>query len=157
MRGRSPAAAFALIALACCNYHDHPPDRDVLESVVGTYHLDGVIDAYNVQLHEDGSYHGSSFGCDFWDSGRGRWEREGLTLRFLPESEEESADVWWPWFGGEKQIVATLHSGGFVVEEPGGDEQQIWTPGGVCAECGGGLAPSGLDLCDDPYGLDSSE
>lgn len=26
----------------------------------------------------------------------------------------------------------------------------IWEPGGICAICGGGFGPTGLEPCDDP-------
>jgi hypothetical protein len=90
-----------------------PADREV------AFHLDGVIDAVNVELRADGTYRASSNGCDVSSSGRGRWEPEGAMLSFLPPAGESS--VYWPWsgFNGKSAVRAIVVPGGFVVREIG--------------------------------------
>ena len=147
------AAALSFVSLVGCSSHGHPPQRDVLASVPGVYHREGLIDAVNVQLNADGTYYGTVCGCDFSGTGRGRWEREGLTLVFLPEEPDRDALFDLTDFLNISELRATLHSGGFTVAQPPeyGESPQSWVPGRVCARCGGGsLGPTGLQKCEEP-------
>lgn len=149
------AVALSLVSLAGCGGHRHPPQRDVLASVPGVYHREGIVDAVNVQVDADGTYYGTLCGCDFGGTGRGRWEREGLTLVFLPEEPERDALFGLTDLLNVSELRATLHPGGFTIARPAeyGDifQSQSWVPGRVCPECGrGSLGPTGLRQCDEP-------
>ena len=151
------AVTLSLVSLVGCGSHGHPTQRDVLASVPGVYHQEGVVDAVNVQLNAEGTYYGTVCGCDFSGTGRGRWEREGLTLVFLPEEPEQDALFELTDLLNTTELRATLHSGGFTIAQPPehGDifQRQSWVPGRVCPKCGGGsyrLGPTGLRQCDEP-------
>lgn len=118
----------------------------------GIYHLEH-IDAMNLQLDVEGrTFRLGVYGCDYRHAARG-------TLRVEADAVVLEGDFTWP----ESPSVANpvdavrleagaaegrLRATGVIQGEP---FEQVWRPGGVCPECGGGLGPSGERPCDAPY------
>jgi hypothetical protein len=116
----------------------------------GVYHLPERIDAADLQLNADGSFRWVVFGCDFGGGDLGRWRSGGDSLTLLPREGRGKLR----WFGNaalaEVESV-TLRASDDGLEVSVGDELQTWRAGGLCAICGGGLGPTGVEACDDPF------
>ena len=149
---RIAASLAVLLVVGSCRYIHQHPTRDVLGAPEGTYHVDSLADAFNIHLNADGSFYGTSCGCDFQGYGVGRWRREGSRITFLPHAGERA--VYWPReFHNKASIVGDLTHDGLVVRE--GKVEQRWVPGRLCAICGGdSLGPTGARMCPEPLPRD---
>jgi hypothetical protein len=122
---------------------------------VGRYHLEGEVDAVNLELYADGTFRMRVNGCDYGSLECGRWESNGGVVKLVPKDGAENVH----WFAQSsfraevKELVvsrtdnglhvegATAHAGAFV---------QDWHTGGTCADCGGSLGPTGRSACETP-------
>lgn len=122
---------------------------------VGRYHLEGVVDAVNLELYSDGTFRLQVQGCDYGSLECGRWESNAGVVKLVPRAGQENV-LWFAQssFRAEVQDLAvsrtehglhvegsSSHAGAFV---------QDWHTGGTCADCGGSLGPTGRKACDTP-------
>jgi hypothetical protein len=109
----------------------------------GTYSLDSAVDAINVVLEQDGTFHWTLDACDAQGGDCGEWRKsQPQTIVLIPTSGKTSFN--WPTSSGvgeaQQLIVTSLPSGGISVEHPETGEKPTftaWTPGRQCAACGG--------------------
>lgn len=113
-------------------------------------HQVGVLEANNVSLNEDGTVHGTLFGCDFIDAFRGRWAGDAESILILPNHGEELE-----WFDKvEPVLVVRLTSGDddTILAEAfreSGMTVMTLAEGRICTCCAG-LGPDNLRACDGP-------
>jgi hypothetical protein len=133
-----------VLAIACGN----PTDPQAPTGTV--YHLEGSVDAYNIELRPDRTFLTSHNGCDVRGEGHGRWFRDGANLTFLPPPGESHVQWLSSGLRGKGAVQAVVVDGGFLVRETGvsGPVDERWVTGRVCAICGAGsLLPTGLTDC----------
>lgn len=130
---------FAILVLPACS-----------SEATGIYHRPGQVDSINLELRED-TFRWSVSGCDYFGGAHGRVQRgSDGTIILQPEGRET---FLWP--GAVNAQVARVRleiSGETLVERdaPG----LTWVAGGVCAECGTNMGPSGQKECDEPTFFD---
>ena len=113
-------------------------------------HVVDVADAANVSLEEDGTFHGTLFGCDFGDHFRGRWAVYQTSLLLLPNPGEELE-----WFDRAEPVhfVRLMPiDDAFILAEavrPSGSTFIKLAEGRICACCGS-QGPLELRPCDGP-------
>ena len=135
-----------MLAIACGN----PAHPRALTGAPTVYHLEGRIDAYNIELLSDRTFLTSHNGCDVRGEGRGRWHPDGANLTFLPPAGESHVQWLSSGLRGKSNVPALVIDGGFLVRETGasGPVQERWVTGRVCAICGAGsLVPTGFTDC----------
>ena len=124
----------------------------------GPFHMARRVDSINLVLEDDGTFRWHIFGCDFGGGGNGVWKASGAGVVLLPAAGAAS----FPWMND----VSYNHAASQVTLEarPGGDLDaratgttagdawsQLWEPGRVCAQCGGGLGPDKMPrACNQP-------
>ena len=133
-----------------------PPAAERGASDTTIYHLDGMVDAVNLALLADGTFHWTIDGCDFFGGDCGVWVPEGSGAILTPNAGVAAFN----WVNGgtfaARAVRVTLRPG------PAGDQvtasglqldgqpfKQTWNEGRICAMCGG-LGPTGLQPCSDP-------
>lgn len=122
---------------------------------VGRYHLEGVVDAVNLELYADGTFRLAVNGCDYGSLECGRWESNAGVVKLVPNASQTNV-LWFAQssFRAEVQnLVVARTENGLHVEgssSHAGAFVQDWHTGGTCAECGGGEGPSGRKACDTP-------
>lgn len=161
---------FALLTVmlsitACSNRTvDNSNNNDAFGSIradVGSpqttiYHLEGKVDAVNLALEPDGTFHWTIDGCDFFGGDCGDWTAEGSGAILRPRT--GTGFFTWVHDGSfaAKAVLVKLRPG------PAGDQvtasgvqlddqpfKQTWTLGRICPACGG-LGPTALYPCNDP-------
>jgi hypothetical protein len=120
------------------------------------YHLEGKIDAVNLALEPDGTFHWTINGCDFFGGDCGVWVAEGSGAILTPHSSLPSFDWVNDGTFAAKVVRVTLRPGpagdqvtASGVQTDGQPFKQTWKQGRVCPECGG-LGPTALYPCSDP-------
>lgn len=109
----------------------------------GTYSLDSSVDAVNVVLEDDGTFHWTLDACDAQGGDCGEWRKsQPHVIVLLPAAGKKSFD--WPSGEGvgeeTRLLVTSLPGGGISVEHHEDGEKptfRAWTPGHLCATCGG--------------------
>ncbi len=124
-------------------------------TLVGTYHLPCVVDEVNLTLRANGTFRWKIFGCDFFGEESGQWIVEGQGLRLSPRAGH--SDFFWVEDSVErvKTVFVSRTDDGELLAVASHLEQK-WTPGRICAQCGGDpgqLGPTGLVRCEDQSGL----
>jgi hypothetical protein len=135
----------ALLAAGGCASHRHPA-RDILAAPEGVYHAENQVDALNVQLNPDGTFHATFCGCDYDGAAAGRWRRDGDGIVLLPPPGAET--FFWIGVGRVGELRGRLTPQTILVGEGGAAEP--WAPGRVCPVCGGSLGPTGQRSCPEP-------
>lgn len=152
------AASWVLAAVAGCGSNHDEPDKPVADVLDQPFHREGMVDATNLIIRGDGTLTWRIFGCDFDSWEEAPWTSDGCAVVVNPD---DGAEFGWmgdwgllrdiervtltPTDGGEALAVRITFSNG---DPP---EDQEWLRGGVCAQCGGPLGPTGQKPCDDPF------
>jgi hypothetical protein len=122
-----------------------PPSGDAL-----LLHAVDVVDAWNLSLNDDGTFHGTLFGCDIADAFRGSWLVYGDAVVLLPDDGEELE--WFDKVDPVMLVRLTRRDDGLVAAEAvreAGSTFMTLTEGRVCACCAE-LGPEALQPCDGP-------
>lgn len=176
LKMRACFASLALCMLACAASRPNPettvaaptPTAESVETsapaaaptprandAVGRYHLEGVVDAVNLELYADGTFRLHVNGCDYGSLECGRWQKSDGVVKLVPR--EGANNVFWFAQSSFRAEVSSLvvsrteqglhvegssaHAGAFV---------QDWHSGGTCANCGGSEGPTGRSACETP-------
>lgn len=160
MRLRGVALAWAILTAAGCDPDDDSPggQGEQLAAVLDQpFHREGMVDATNLVIGSDGVLRWRIFGCDFDGGGEAAWTAEGDSA--VLERDAGGLD-WIGDYGvltGIERITFTPEADGYLlavrVTFLGGDPpvEQQWTRGGICAQCGGSLGPTGTEPCEEPF------
>jgi hypothetical protein len=137
----------------------------VLLPAAGMYHLPDTGNVTTLELKSDGRFRWVVHGCDYGGGDSGRWIAEGVAIVLLPRSGRDQ--FRWPGEEGLRwpaRVVlrknAALDQLDAEAETDAGNYAQSWLPGAWCAQCGGGVVPSGgIQLgptgayaCEDAFG-----
>lgn len=145
MRTTRRLVCLALLGGVACAAHRHPA-RNVLAAPEGVYHAENEVDALNVQLNADGTFHATFCGCDYDGAAGGRWRRDDDRIVLLPPAGTET--FFWIGVGRVRELRGRLTPQAILVGE--GLDAKRWAPGRVCSICGGSLGPTGQRSCPEP-------
>jgi hypothetical protein len=147
---RNESDAGAAGAPAC----PHPLEAPAFDPEEATWpapvalHLPGVVDAYNVTIDPSGELRLRVHGCDFGARGCARWVTDGSDVVVLAPA---GMELPWPRASGVESVRLSRVSTGIVtatIDTIDGTRSEDWEFGEICAECCGGLGPSGLYTCE---------
>jgi len=128
---------------------------DAEPRLAGLYHL-RMVDAVNLSLEPDGTFHWAIDGCDFFGGDCGTMLDEGMDTMLVP-NHGSSTFTWVHGGSFATQVVEVILRAGPAagqataqgVKTDGSTFTQIWTTGMVCAKCGG-MGPISLYPCPGP-------
>ncbi len=142
-------------SVAGCNWVNLTETSESLCRIVGTYHVDGVLDATNIIIRPNGSFTWDSDSCDSSTSFSGRVVVETNSVILVSAMGREfdfplqvSSELSAPETGAVSQVVVEPRSDGGIVTRANGHTLQ-WQLGRVCSVCqyeGGGFS-TGLEFC----------
>lgn len=107
----------------------------------GTYTLERSVDAINVTLEPDGTFHWTLEACDARTGDCGEWRKSQPHVIVLLPAAGRTSFTWPSDSGGDSraQLLVTSPDGrALAVEHPQNGEKPLvdrWTPGRTCATC----------------------
>lgn len=138
-----------LAALACVvSCHADPPRSSTssTNTLLGTFHYEGIPDAANLVVREDGTFAWSLEGCDFGGNNCGRWRRDGDALLLEPSG--DAKHLGWLEDRCNLHVRITRGDDDSIVVDSGG-HVRTWKRGALCAVCGP-EGPTALQACSEP-------